>query len=507
MKFFLASLCALGLWGCSSSEDLSFPKNFLFGTAVAGFQVEMGCPTVNAAECEDRNSDWYTFITNPALVADQGLYESGDPPSTGPGFYELYPQDLDRAENELHNNALRISIEWSRLFPNATDSAVNVSDMKALASPAALNYYHSLLTAMKAHGLKPFVTLNHYTLPTWIHDAAACHMNIDTCTNRGWLDHDRIVKEAGKYAGFVAQEFGGDIDLYATLNEPLTAVVLAGFLFQTAQRSNPPGVFLKTTEAKQAYASMVDAHAAMYDAVKANDTVDSDGDGQAARVGIVYNLQAVAPDDPNNPQDVTGAQNLDYLENRMFLNGVAKGDFDANLDGTTVHRADLAGRMDFIGVNYYAKTTTAGTDSSLFPAISPLLTFNVLAVEYDYDYPKGIYEVLTFAKQYGVPLMISETGSTEVNGGEIASWIVRSLTWVKRAIAEGVPVEGYFVWTLMDNYEWNHGMNVKLGIYGVDKTDTTKARTARSAAAVYSTIATNNKITADLANQYPAPRN
>src|SRR5205085_12169419 len=98
------SLAVIGLsWilcSCTQSmtqpmaEDLRFPSGFLFGTAIAGFQTEMGCPTVPAAECEDRNSDWYTFITAPSLVADKTQFIAGDPPSAGPGFYALYAGDL-----------------------------------------------------------------------------------------------------------------------------------------------------------------------------------------------------------------------------------------------------------------------------------------------------------------------------------------------------------------------------------------------------------------------------
>ena len=210
------AIVLLLLSGCS--EDFTLPQGFLFGTATAGFQVEMGCPTVPAAQCEDPNSDWYVYITRPELRADAGLFLEGDPPSKGPGFFELYPQDLDRAANELHNNSFRLSIEWSRLFPTATDGATTFDELHALASPAALDYYHALFAAMKARNLAPLVTLNHYTLPSWIHDAYGCHVDLAGCSPRGWLDHDRIIAEMAKYAGFVGKEFGGEIDRYATLN-------------------------------------------------------------------------------------------------------------------------------------------------------------------------------------------------------------------------------------------------------------------------------------------------
>src|SRR5262245_45090891 len=160
-------LCLLALlWGCGSSgEDLSFSRGFLFGTAVAGFQVDMGCPTLPASACEDPNSDWYQFITSPVT---NGVL-SGDPASAGPGEWELYASDLDLVSQGLGGNAFRMSFEWSRIFPTATDAAEGYDALKALANPDALAHYHAMLAAVRARGLKPLVTLNHYTLPTWIH--------------------------------------------------------------------------------------------------------------------------------------------------------------------------------------------------------------------------------------------------------------------------------------------------------------------------------------------------
>jgi hypothetical protein len=132
---------------CSPPIDHHFPDGFLFGAAIAGFQVEMGCPTIGAATCEDPHSDWYKWITDPALRAEPGNHLEGDPPSSGPGFYELYPADLDRLANELHGNALRTSIEWSRLFPHSTVGINGYDALHAAANPEALRYYHALFAA------------------------------------------------------------------------------------------------------------------------------------------------------------------------------------------------------------------------------------------------------------------------------------------------------------------------------------------------------------------------
>ena len=125
---------------CTQGPDpIEFPSGFQFGTATAGFQVDMECPTIPAAECEDRNSDWYTYIsTNEFLQRDPLLFLSGDPPGLGPGFYELYEEDLDRAKNELNNTAFRLSIEWSRIFPEPTDGIEGYDALLAVADPKGI---------------------------------------------------------------------------------------------------------------------------------------------------------------------------------------------------------------------------------------------------------------------------------------------------------------------------------------------------------------------------------
>ena len=188
---------ALGapLLGCGSAgpEPLAFPPGFLFGTSVAGFQVDMGCPTLGAA-CDDPNSDWYVFVTNLDLVADASTYQVGQPPSVGPGMWELYEQDFDRAQNELAINGLRLSIEWSRIFPTETDNADGYEALAALADADNVAHYHAMFQALRARGLEPLVTLNHYALPTWIHDTVGCHQDLANCSPRGWVDSERTVR-------------------------------------------------------------------------------------------------------------------------------------------------------------------------------------------------------------------------------------------------------------------------------------------------------------------------
>ena len=492
---------------CSSKPKPTLPPSFLFGASIAGFQVDMGCPTLPAAECEDPNSDWYDFVSRRGEMSDIAQYLSTDLPDAGPGHWELFEHDYDLAKNELGLGAIRLSIEWSRVFPTATDAANDDASLAALADPKAVAKYHAIFAALKARGLKPLVTLNHYTLPLWIHDGVGCHNDFANCTRRGWLDHDRILKEIAKYAGYCAREFGGEVDLWVTENEPF-AVVLPGYLLPSADRVNPPGVQFQFAAAKQVMTTMEEAHARMYDAIKAGDTKDLDGDGVNALVGLVYPLTPAVPKDPNKPVDVTAAQHIFYLYNDAFMDAVCKGDVDANLDGTKVHRDDLANRMDYVGINYYTRITVEGSDQSNLPDLSPLANFDPLTLNLWEDYPRGLYEMALHVKdRWGLPCIITETGANDtLDDGSGSSWLARYVTWAERAVRDGVDLRGFFYWTLMDNYEWNHGMGpFKMGLYGIDKADPMKTRVPKKSVATYRSITQERLVPEELKRLYPQP--
>ena len=463
----------------------------------------MGCPTLPSAQCDDPNSDWFVFTTTPALIANPLTYLSGQSPTVGPGHWELYEQDFDRIQSTLNNNAYRFSFEWSRIFPTSTAGVTGYDGLKAIANPEAVAHYHAMLDAMKARGITPLATLIHYTLPSWIHDAVGCNADLTTCSPRGWVDRVQTVAEAAKYAGFVAREFGGKIDWWATLNEPYQ-VLLFGYVYPNAERTNPPSVLLKFDEAKIVMTALIEAHARMYDAIKSNDTVDASGDGVSSQVGVVYPVTPVHPKDPNNPRDVAGAENMFYLWNGVYLNAVARGMFDANLDGNAVLREDLAGRMDYLGMNYYFKITVEGTDTPIFATLSPKSTFNPITAEISGEYAKGLYEMLLYLKQtYHLPIVITENGVDDKDGSKGPGFLVRHLSWLKRAMREGVDVRGYFYWSLMDNYEWNHGMNMHFGLFGVDPSDPDKTRTTKPSAETYGRISKLRELPLDLRQQFP----
>lgn len=480
-----------------------FPEGFLWGTATAGFQVDMGCPTEPVETCGDPNSDWYQWVTDPDIKA-AGLVE-GDDPHEGPGFWELFEADFDRAKNELGNNAFRMSIEWSRIFPTSTEGISNPTDYAALATlanEAAIERYRAIFAALKARGMTPAVTLHHYSLPLWMHDGVECHFALTDrpprdCARGGWLQPERIIPEIAKYAGFVAHTFGGDVDIWLTQNEPF-AVVIPGYMQPTpAERTNPPGVADLTLARPMAVArAMIEAHARMYDAVKAADTIDADGDGKSADVGIVLAMSPFRPSDPDSALDRQGAKNATYIYQLLFLDAITRGAWDVDVDGTVDEtRDDLKDRLDFMGINYYTRVTVRGLGASFASGV-PLATF-LPEVIWEY-YPPGIYEMIMLVhERYRLPVMITENGTNRVGEAVFGpTFLLHHLAWVKQAIEEGADVRGYFYWSLMDNYEWNHGFGMRFGLYTVDRTS--KARTLTAAGKLYGEIAAAGRFDPDL---------
>ncbi len=463
-----------------------FPPGFLWGAATAGFQSDMGCPS---APCVDDKSDWYQWVTAPEILTE-GLVV-GDPVQDGPGQWELMEADLDRAAAEMGHNGYRFSFEWSRLFPTSTEGASTEAEVDALADPAAVARYHEMLAHLAATNITPLVTLNHYTLPLWIHDGVACHESPETCVDRGWLGPDRLIPEMVKYASFAAREFGAEVDLWATLNEPF-AVILAGFAVPSpAERTNPPGINdLTFGYATDVIQNMIIAHARIYDAVHAADAGDADGDGVAAMVGLVPNLAAVISDEPETEVGKQAEANAFHLYNRYFLDALIKGSWDPDFDGVADEvRDDLVGRMDFVGINYYLQLAITALETSLVEAI-PLFTFLPDPFNLGDGYPPGLYEVSMFvAEEYGLPIYITENRLD-----------VPHLVWLRKAINEGADVRGYFHWSLIDNYEWNHGFGFELGLYSYDAE--TKARTAKPDVDLYRQVTEAGGLTLELIEQH-----
>jgi beta-galactosidase len=484
-------LLIAALAACRAPEptpEPDFDEDFAFGTATAGFQVDMGCPTWTPEQCDDPASDWYAWVNDPAIVAEPALFMSGDPVSAGPGMWETFEDDVALMQAD-GLTSYRLSLEWSRLFPTGeAGSATTVDELVPHASTAAITRYHQMFSALRDAGITPVVTVNHYTLPLWVHDGVTCHTDL-TCEASGWLNRDRIIPWIALYSGFVAREFGGEVDTWFTLNEPF-ATTLSGYLQPGEDRSAPPGVNFEVDATVAVMLHQIDGHAAMYDALKAEDTRDADGDGVNAEVGIVMNMVAIEPRDPENPLDVQGAAHADYLYHALYLDAVTDGSWDDDLDGTPDRvRPELAGRLDLLGVNYYNRMTVAGFP---FAPVEQIPAFDFLP-EFSWEpYPTGLTSVLQRASAWGVPVVVTENGTpyVEDRGVEVLDG---HLAAVHEAIDAGVDVRGYHYWSFVDNYEWNHGFGLRFGLYELDPV--TKARVPRPVRDRFVSIATTRALT------------
>ena len=211
----------------------------------------------------------------------------------------------------------------------------------------------------------------------------------------------------------------------------------------------------------------------------------------------MYPLVPISPIRPDDIADQDAAENISYLWNKAFLRATALGELDHDLDGISERKADLADRMDWIGVNWYFGIAVEGAPTSFMPDFSPLLTVNPLNFQEGVNEPDRLEGLLRWAADtLKKPIYISENGANDdPNDPEHQSrFIVQNLDALQRAIARGIDVRGYFYWTFMDNFEWNHGMSWKMGLYAMDGSDPAKTRTLRPAGRLYSEIAESGQI-------------
>jgi beta-glucosidase/6-phospho-beta-glucosidase/beta-galactosidase len=493
-----------------------FPDGFLWGTAIAGFQSDMG-----AGAPSDPNSDWWTWVRDPSNVAQKVV--SGDLPEQGPGFWTGYREDVDRARDVLGSSAFRFGIEWSRIFPRSTrgvdtSGGVTLADLQALdalADQDALARYRDLLQAIRARGMEPFVTLNHYTLPRWVHDPVAVRralrFTLPDAKPRvrrhtgGWLEQ-ATVDEFEKYAAYVAWKLGDVIDTYMPLNEPVVAAVKGYVNVPGVLKGGfPPGVW-SFTGARDALLNQAAATVAAYDAVKAHDA--------SARVGIVHNLIAFDPERRGWSLDARGTRDADQLFNRTFPNAVIRGEVDRNANGRIEPergevRPEWRGKADFFGVNYYFRSRVTGLPFSLsrtFPLLRFLPTQDyrsdvspraprcpTTCTDFGWEiFPQGFRRVLNLAGSYGLPVYVTENGLADADDDQRADYLRSHLAAMRDAISDGVDVRGYLHWSLTDNFEWAVGYKTRFGLFAYDPV--TQQRTARPSADVFRRAATTNSV-------------
>jgi len=462
-----------------------------FGVATAATQIE----DMNTA------TDWYAWT----LPTAQGGLGKGVFVGDATRGYSKAMDDVALVKG-LGVDSYRFSIEWARIEP-----------VKDQIDEVAIAHYRAELEALEAMGIRPLVTVHHFSNPVWIADPRdpTC-ANGPTDTNMcgfGGPGGPQIVEQVGAHAALLAQRFGDLVDEWGTVNEPIN-YLLAGYGIGYF----PPGksgiLSLQTTFGP-VVRDYISLHAAIYKAIKANDTVDADGDGIAADVGYsmaVIDFEASRGNKPStNAEDLAARDRITYLFHYLFVDATLTGSFDSDLDGVGDEpHPEWAGTVDWLGLQYYLRTGVSG-DRPVLPApvsVTPCIggfdigsclpapdpTYCVPKMGYE-GYTDGIGDILiAFSKRYpALPLVVTEAGiSTEV-GTRRAENIVRNLESIERARAAGVDVRGYYHWSLTDNFEWAEGFVPRFGLFTVDYS--TYGRTESEGATVLREIATARELT------------
>jgi beta-glucosidase/6-phospho-beta-glucosidase/beta-galactosidase len=486
----------------AASQARDFPRSFLWGPAISAFQTEAGGRPANA----DTRSDWWVWSHDRDNIAAERV--SGDRVERGPGHWRLFERDARLARRRLGANAFRFSIEWSRVFPRSTAGARTPRQLDRLADRAAVRRYARELSAIRRRGMTPILTLNHFTLPSWLHDPigvreAFVGLGPDApppqVERGGWLDAS-TVREFGKFAAWAAWKYGRLVDLWVTVNEPMV-VAVSGYVNLPGVFAAwfPPGVF-SFTGAVRVVRNLAEANAVAYDAVHRHD--------RRARVGPVHNMVAFTPSDPTSAADRAGTEHADYIFNRVYLNAVVRGIDDRDVDGVVdpgERRRDLRGRADFIGLNYYFRSRVTGLGA---PASSTVPLFDFLpatvyahpenptappcpttCTEFGWEiYPEGFRQALRTAGGYGRPVYVTENGLADRDDDQRAAYLLEHLRALRAAMRAGdVRAKGYLAWSLVDNFEWAAGYYPRFGFFSYDPR--TLARRERPSARVFRAIA------------------
>ncbi|MFQ3610613.1 MAG: GH1 family beta-glucosidase [Fimbriimonadales bacterium] len=418
---------------------MHFPSDFLWGAATASYQIE-GYPLADGAGA----SIWHRFSHTP------GTTHEGQNGDIACDHYHRWQEDIEWMRR-LNLNAYRFSLAWARILPEG-HGRVN---------PAGLDFYKRLVDALLEHGITPMITLYHWDLPAALHDRG------------GWMNRD-CVGWFADYASLIFRELGDRVPLWATLNEPWVVMAL-GYLFG----QHAPGL-RDLGGASRAGHHMLLAHAQAVKAFRA--FVPSD-----AQIGIVTNL---GPQQPatDSPQDQLIATLWHNFINRYFLDPIFRGEYpQAVLSfigefAPPIEEGDMETiqtPIDFVGVNYYTRNVLTYDATDAFGSRSvPQEGKRYTEMGWEV-YPEGLYEIMRWVQEeYGsIPLYVTENGAAfadELNAqGEVddplrEEYLRAHIEQCHRALQDGIPLRGFFYWSLMDNFEWAFGYTKRFGLLYVD---------------------------------------
>ena len=417
-----------------SRTSARFPEGFLWGTGTAAYQIEGG----RAGRGE---SIWDRFCATPGKV------RNGEDGSVACDFFHRYPEDVELMR-ELGVNAFRLSVSWPRVVP----------DGRGRVNEAGLDFYDRVVDELLGNGIEPLVTLYHWDLPVALEDEG------------GWPARPTVDAYL-EYVDVVARRLGDRVSLWLTQNEPWVIGWL-GYGYGV----HAPG----RTSAADAIAAV---HHVLLAHGFATDVLRRESPG--SRVGITVDLEAAYPASAA-PEDAAACREFDGERNRWFLDPVLRGSYPADVlerlgDAAPPVRdgdlATIAAPIDFLGINYYQRRIVERAPGGGHRFVHQE---GSLHTEMGWEVsPDGLYDtLLRLRDEYAPPaIIVTENGAAfgdvrghdgQVSDPERSAYIAAHVDAIGRAVGAGVPVEGYFVWSLLDNFEWALGYGKRFGLVYVD---------------------------------------
>jgi beta-glucosidase len=441
-----------------------FPDEFKWGVASASYQIEGG-----VSEGGRLPSIWDTYSHTP------GATRNGDTGDVADDHYHRWPEDVELL-TELGVDMYRFSLAWPRLQPTG----------RGALNEAGVDFYSRLVDAQLERGIEPWITLYHWDLPQALQDVG------------GWPERDTAERFA-EYASLIYERLHDRVSYWTTLNEPWCSAFLGHAVGRHA-----PGIQDDDAALRAAHHLLL-GHGLAVTAMRAQGDPDS-------HFGITLNLYPVEPA-TDDPADADVARRVDALANRLFLDPVLLGRYPEDIPPLPVQPGDaeiIAAPIDVLGVNYYSRhVVRAGSgsgDGKPSPWVgSPDVEFvgrGLPRTEMDWEIDEqGLHDVLTRVhRDYpAIPLFVTENGAAfpdePAADGTVAdpdrvAYLDSHFRAAHRAIADGVDLRGYFVWTLMDNFEWGHGYTKRFGLVHIDYE--TLKRTPKDSARWYAQVTRRN---------------
>lgn len=441
-----------------------FPEGFLWGTATAAYQVEGGFNEDGRGP-----SIWDTFAHT------AGKTDKGDNGDVADDFFHRYRDDV-RLMADLGVTAFRFSVSWSRVFPQGSGTS----------NPQGFDFYLRLVEELHAHGIQPFCTLYHWDLPQPLQERG------------GWENLD-TARQLADYAGFAAGRLSrSGVRNFLTTNEIRTFTEL-GY----GNGTHAPGLQLGQRRLAQVKHNALVGHGLSVASIRAHAV-------SGTRVGLAENPSAIVPV-TQSAADIAAARRAMREENAAYLTAICEGRYtDAYLQKlgadaphfTAEEMKVISAPLDMIGLNVYnpvyvrAAATPAGYQIVPRPAdfphmASPWLTLGPESIRWAVRFTNELWKPkVIYITENGCSAADKMTAEGEVLDSGRAMYLRNYLVELERAIAEGAPVKGYFLWSLLDNFEWADGYDKRFGIVYVDFE--TQKRTPKLSAQFYSSVIRSN---------------